>query len=448
MTDPATADASRAVAPGTLRPPPVRLPKLLQGVGFAFLRRRAMRNWSGRHGRVYEINVPIFGRSVVVSDPALARSVCTASSDKLTNVQPNLSNLFGPGSVFGFDGSRHRERRRLLAPAFHGRHLKDYESVFEDETLRETANWSENQEFRILEPMNRITLNAILRTVLGADGTRRDELRCLRETVQPWMTLGSVMAFVPKAPIRTGRRGPWRRLHEFREAFDRLALPMIARAEADPCLADRVDVLALLLRTRSEDGNEMSRRDVCDELLALIAAGHESTASALGWTFERLRRHPDVLAELVREVDAGGSDFRRATIVETLRSRTVVDVIGRRVRAPDFELGPWRIPRDRTVLVRIADLHGDREAFPHPERFDPCRYHGTKPPASAWMAFGGGARRCLGADFAVAEMDIVLRTVLQRFRILTDATADEKSHFRGIAHTPKRGGRVVVVRRT
>jgi cytochrome P450 len=448
MTDPATADQPHAVAPSTLRPPPVRLPKLLQGVGFAFLRRKAMRNWIDRHGRVYEINVPLFGRSVVVSDPALMRSVCTASSDQLANVQPNLGNLFGPGSVFGFDGSRHRERRRLLAPAFHGQNLKSYESVFEDETLRETANWPERQEFRILEPMNRITLNVILRTVLGVDGTRRDELRRLRETVQPWMTLGSVMAFVPEAPFRTGRRGPWGRLHAFREAFDRLALPMIAHAEADPGLADRVDVLALLLHSRTDDRNGMSRRDVCDELLALIAAGHESTASALGWTFERLRRHPDVLAELVREVDAGGSDLRRATIVETLRSRTVVDVIGRRVRAPDFELGPWRIPRNRTVLVRIADLHGDPEAFPHPERFDPCRFRDTKPPASAWMAFGGGARRCLGADFAVAEMDVVLRTILQHFTIQTDATADEKSHFRGIAHTPKRGGRVVLVRRT
>jgi cytochrome P450 family 138 len=191
----------------------------------------------------------------------------------------------------------------------------------------------------------------------------------------------------------------------------------------------------------------MSRSDICDELLTLIGAGHETTATALGWAFERLRRHPDVLAELVRAVDEGGGDFRRATILELLRVRTVIDVSGRRVRAPNFDLGEWRIPHDRTVLVRIADLHANPEIYPHPERFDPYRFRGARPAAPAWLAFGGGTHRCLGADFAIAEMDIVLRTVLQNFRIQTDDAADEKSYFRGIAHTPKLGGRVVVNRR-
>ena len=135
-----------------------------------------MRNWTKRHGHIFEINVPFFGRSVVVSDPALVRLVCTASAEQLINVQPNLGNLFGPGSVFGFDGCRHRDRRRLLSPAFHGQSLKNYEKVIEDETLRESANWPENNEFRILEPMNRITLNVILRTILGADGAELEEL--------------------------------------------------------------------------------------------------------------------------------------------------------------------------------------------------------------------------------------------------------------------------------
>ena len=220
------------------------------------------------------------------------------------------------------------------------------------------------------------------------------------------------------------------------------------RAEADPGLGERTDILALLLRSRHDDETGTPRLDICDELLTLICAGHETTASALGWTFERLRRHPDVLAELVRELDEGGSAFRRATIWEVLRVRTVIDVIGRRVSSPNFDLGDWRIPDDRTVLVRIADLHEKPEIYPHPERFDPYRFRGTRPAAPAWLAFGGGARRCIGADFAIAEMDVVLRTVLQNFRIQTDAAADEKSYFRGVAHTPKLGGRVVVNRRT
>ena len=192
------------------------------------------------------------------------------------------------------------------------------------------------------------------------------------------MKLGQLLAFVPAPPSWAGRHGPWGKLDEFRTAFDRIVCTLIARADADPGLGERTDILALLLRSRHDDGTGMSRQDICDELLTLIGAGHETTASALGWTFERLRRHPDVLAELVREVDEGGSDFRRATIVESLRVRTVIDVAGRRVSAPNFDLGEWRIPHDRTVLVRIADLHENPEVFPHPERFDPHRFRGSQ----------------------------------------------------------------------
>jgi cytochrome P450 family 138 len=434
--------------PTGLDPPPVRLPKLVQGVGFAFFRRTAMRNWITRHGRIFEINVPFFGECVVVSDPALVRAVCTASADELSNVQPNLGNWFGPGSMFGLDGSRHRDRRRLLAPAFHGQSVKDHDKVVEDETLRESANWPEGAEFRILEPMNRITLNVILRTIFGADAGESDELRQLREIVPPHMKLGQLLAFAPAPPLWARPYGPWGKLDEFRRAFDQIVFTLIERADADPRLDERADTLAFLLRTRRDDGTGMPRHDICDELLTLICAGHETTATALGWTFERLRRHPGVLAQLVREVDEGGSEFRRATILESLRVRTVIDVAGRRVTAPDFDLGGWRIPRDRTVLVRIADLHENPEIYPHPERFDPNRFRGSRAAAPSWLAFGGGARRCIGADFAIAEIDVVLRTVLQNFRIQTDAAADEKSYFRGIAHTPKRGGRVIVNRRT
>jgi cytochrome P450 len=451
MTDTAMANPCETLTLNRSSPPTVRLPKLVQGVGFAFLRRNAMRNWIKRHGCIFEINVPFFGRSVVVSDPALVRSVCTASADQLSNVQPNLGNWFGPGSLFGLDGSRHRDRRRLLAPAFHGQSLKNYEKVIEDETLCESANWPEGKEFRILEPMNRITLNVILRTIFGADGADGVELEKLREIVPPYMKLGQLLAFAPAPPLWTRRHSPWRKLDEFRTVFNRIVFTLIDRAEADPNLVDRQDILASLVCSRHDDetgGTGIPRLDICDELLTVIGAGHETTASALGWAFERLRRHPDVLAELVREVDEGGSDFRRATILELLRVRTVIDVVGRRVISPNFDLGEWRVPRGRTVLVRIADLHENPEILSHPERFDPYRFRGTRPAAPAWLEFGGGARRCIGADFAIAEMDIVLRTVLQNFRIRTDAAADEKLHFRGVAHTPKLGGRAIVNRRT
>jgi cytochrome P450 len=446
MTDPAMANPCETSTPNRFNPPQVRLPKLVQGVGFAFFRRQSMRHWINRHGHIFEINVPFFGRSVIVSDPALVRSVCTAGAGQLVNVQPNLGNWFGSGSTFGLDGSRHRDRRQLLAPAFHGQRLKSYEKVIEAETLRESANWPENEEFRILEPMNRITLNVILRTIFGADGT---ELEKLREIVPPYMKLGQLLAFVPAPPVWIRRHSPWGKLDELRQAFDRVVCTLIDRADADPGLAEREDILAFLARSRYEDETGMPRLDIFDELLTLVCAGHETTASALAWTFERLRRHPDVLAELVREVDEGGNEFRRATISESLRVRTVIDVFGRRVSSPNYALGEWRIPDDRTVLVRIADVHENPEIFPCPERFDPHRFRGTRPAAPAWLAFGGGARRCIGADFAITEMDVVLRTVLRNFRVQTDPAApDEKSYFRGVAHIPKLGGRLIVNRRS
>lgn len=404
-----------------------------------------MRNSIRRHGRIFEINIPVFGRSVIVSDPALVRSVCSAGADELVNVQPNLSNLFGPGSVFALDGARHRDRRRLLMPAFRGQGLKDLEPVVVEETLREAANWPVGQAFRTLEPMNRISLNVILRTIFGADGPGLDELR---EIVPPYINLGSKLAFLPTPRFPVGRRSPWGRMVQFRTRFNRIVGDRIDHAESDPDIEDRTDILALLVKGMHDDATAMSKLDICDEVLTFIGAGHETTASALCWAFERLRRHPQVLAELVDEVDDGGSALRRATILEVLRTRTVIDVAGRRVGSAEFTLGGRRIPQDRTILIRIADLHENPEIFTDPERFDPYRFLDTKTPTGHWLAFGAGTRRCIGAEFATVEMDLVLRTVLQHFRIHTDAAPDEKSHFRGVAHVPKRGGLAVLHRRT
>ena len=201
MTDQAISDTEDTKAPVTpaKTPPVVRLPKPVQGVLLAGFRRWFLRNALKRYGPVFAINVPFFGRSVVVSDPALARQVFLASTDDLINVQPNLSRIFGSGSVFALDGKEHRARRKLLAPPFHGQSIKNYEKVIEEETLRETATWPEGREFPTLEPMNRITLNVILRTVFGADGS---ELDYLREIIPPWAKLASRMATLPEPPFR------------------------------------------------------------------------------------------------------------------------------------------------------------------------------------------------------------------------------------------------------
>jgi cytochrome P450 family 138 len=445
MTETATvnAEATSNPAPGK-RPVSLPLPKIAQGIAFATLRRRFIRQARKRYGQVFEINVPFFGRTVCVSDPALVRQVFTASTDDLINVQPNLSRVFGPGSVFALDRTEHRNRRKLLAPPFHGQSIKNYEKVIEEETLRESANWPQGKEFETLEPMNRITLNVILRTVFGADG---GELDYLREIIPPWVKLGSRMAALPAPRFNTGRRSPWGRLQEFRRNFDRVVFTLIDKAEADPNLDERSDILALLLRSRYEDGTAMSRQDVSDELLTLLGAGHETTASALGWAFERLRRHPEVLAKLAAEVDEGGSDYRQAFILELQRSRTVIDFAGRNVAASHFDLGEWHVDHGSNILVSIVDLHDNADIFENPQRFDPDRFVVTKPPTFAWLPFGGGTRRCIGAAFANTEMNVVLRTVLEHFEIETDDAPDEKIHHRGVAYTPKGGGKVVMKRR-
>ena len=147
-----------------------------------------------KHGDVFRLDLPVFGRTVIVADPLLAKQLFTANTDDVGNIQPNLSRVLGPGSVFALDGADHKRRRRLLTPPFHGKSVKNYETIFEEETLRESANWPEGQEFETLEPMMRITLNAILRAVFGADGEQLDELRRI---IPPWVTLGSRLAVLP-----------------------------------------------------------------------------------------------------------------------------------------------------------------------------------------------------------------------------------------------------------
>ena len=425
-------------------PPVVPLPKPIQGVGFAISRRWTMQQAARRCGPVFTLNVPVFGHTAVVGDSSLVRKVFTASTDDLINIQPNLSRVLGPGSVFALDRAEHRNRRKLLAPPFHGQSIKNYEKVIEEETLRESANWPEGKEFRILEPMNRLTLNVILRTVFGADGVELDELRRL---VPPWVKLGSRLATLPQPSRNYGRYSPWGRMATARSVFDGLINALIDKAEADPNFDDRTDILALLLRSRYDDGSSMTREHISDELLTLVAAGHETTASSLGWAFERLRRHGDIVAKLADEADTDENELRQATILEVQRARTVIDFAGRHVAGPRFELGEWVIPHGYSILVSISQLHSDAEAFPEPERFDPYRFVGKRTPTFSWVPFGGGTRRCVGAAFANTEMDVVLRTVLCHFTIETDNAPDEKVHSRGVAYVPKDGGRVVLHRR-
>lgn len=439
----ANAVATRAepVRPAVRLPPGPRAPKAIQAIGFTASRRSMVHLLAGKYGTAFTINTPVFGTTVIVADPDLARRVFLAGPEELGNVQPNLSRVLGPGSVFALDGAEHRRRRNLLSPLLHGKRIRAYEQVIVDETRREMASWPTGVEFATLQPMMRITLNVILRAVFGAAGADLDQLRRI---TPPWVTLGSRLAALPM-PARTfGRFTPWGRLAGWRDQYEAVLDRLIADTRADPNLDDRTDILSVMLRTRYEDGTVMSRREISDELLTLLAAGHETTASTLAWVFERLSRHPDLLAALIAEAGTDESRLRRAFIREVQRTRTVIDFAARHVYAPAFEIGEWVIPRGHSIVVAIGAIHRNPDVFEDPDRFDPQRYLDGNPPTFAWIPYGGGTRRCPGSSFANFEMDVVLRTVLRHFAVETTTAPGEKWHSRGVAFTPKNGGRITV----
>ncbi|MGY0479206.1 cytochrome P450 [Mycobacteroides abscessus] len=442
VTEISTIDRAADV-PKPIAPPLVTLPKLAQGIAFVASRRWTTSRLAKKYGKVYTINIPKFGYTVVVADPDLTREVFTTSTEILGNIQPNLSQQLGPGSVFALERNEHRHRRKLLAPKFHGKAMVQYEQIIEEETLRECATWPEGQQFETMEPMMRITLNAILRAVFGADGA---ELDVLRRLIPPWVVLASLTTRIPQPKRNYGRFSPWGRLKTYRAHYDAVIGSLIEKALAAPDFEDRTDILALLLRSTYDDGTTMSRSDVSDELLTLLAAGHETTATTLAWAFERITRHPEVLSRLAEEAQGDSNEYRQATILEVQRSRPVIDFADRHVLAPHVDIGPYRIPQGHSVVVSINLMHDDPVAFPCPERFDPERFMGAKP-GNSWVPYGGGTRRCVGAAFANMEMDIVLRTVLRHFTIETTTAPDEKWHSRGVASCPKNNGRVTVRRR-
>src|ERR1700741_660844 len=334
-------------------PPAPRIPKLLQGVAFIAAREKSVAALAKRYGPGFTPPPPIFGETVVVSDPALIKDLFTTNTELIARAGV-LGEMFGPGSTFSLDGAEHRERRKLLVPPFHGKRIASYEGIIEEEVLRETASWPEGREFETMPSMMRITLNAILRTVFGAEGAALDELR---ELLPDMVLHASRLAVMP--PIARRDFGPWSpggKLTVNRERYNVVIRRLIAEIRSDPKFDERNDVLTLMLQARYENGSPISDDHVADELLTLLAAGHETTATTLAWTVERIRRHPRLLSPLTAEVDAGGSELVQATIWEVQRTRPVVEGITRRTKTR-IRLGEWVIPERHAILASISLAH-------------------------------------------------------------------------------------------
>ena len=425
-------------------PPGPSAPRFVQGALMLGARSRIYHVLHARYGDAFTIDVPYFGKTVVLGNAAEVKQLFQTSPDVADYLEVNLGRVLGPGSLFALTGDRHRAQRKLLVPPFHGRRLQAYERIVEDETLREVASWPVGTAFPTMPSMMRITLNVILRAVFGAEGAEFAELRKL---LPPFVTLGSRLALSPLPEVDLGRWSPWGRFWLMRRRYDAIIDRLIDRATRDEHLDDRDDVLAMFVTSRYEDGSAMSRAEIADQLLTMLSAGHETTATTLAWAVERLRRHPDVLRDLAAEADAGGGALREATVVEVQRTRPVIDQTIRQVKADSLTIGRWTIPRGHSVIAGIGLVHRDDSVFPNALAFDPTRFVGGKPNLYQWIPFGGGHRRCVGAAFATMELDVVLRTMLREVELVPTDAPDERRHFRGIAFAPRRGGEAVIRRR-
>jgi cytochrome P450 len=428
-------------------PPGPRLPKSIQAIRFLVANHGMYAAAARKYGSpIVSVNLPGVGHAVVIGDPAVAKELLTTSTD-LVERPPSgggsLGDAFGPGSTFSLAGDKLLARRKMMLPMFHGKRMRSYEHIIEEEVMREIANWPEGRELETLPSMTRITLGAILRAVFGAEGPALDELRDL---VPPMVTIASLVLVVPPRLRRDlGPWSPWGRHLRLRRRFDAIVDSLIADARTDPALTERSDVLALLVQARYDNDEPIPDQHIADEMLTLVASGHETTAGSLAWAVERLRRHPQLLSRLTDEVDAGGSELRQATIAEVQRIRPVLDAFVRRTKTR-IRLADWVIPQDTNLVFSIPLVHDSEDSFPDAGSFNPDRFVGAPKPA-AWIPFGGGLNRCVGAAFATMESDITLRTLLREFRFApTDAPA-ERGRWRGVANVPALGARAVVFRR-
>jgi cytochrome P450 len=230
----------------------------------------------------------------------------------------------------------------------------------------------------------------------------------------------------------------------YRREYDALVNRLIDKARSDPNFDTRGDVLALMLRSRYDDGSPMTRGEVADELITFLAAGHETTATTLAWVVERIQRHPELLDRLVADIDHGSDELLNATILEVQRIRPSIDSTFRRVMSPTMQIGPWSLPQGQTIVVGIGLLHSDETVFPDARRFDPDRFLTRPPSSSEFIPYGGGHRRCIGAAFANMEMRVVIRTLLRNYAVCPTNARDERVQTLRVSITPSRGARVRV----
>jgi cytochrome P450 len=426
-------------------PPEPRSSSLVQTLRWAFRPLPFMDDCRRKYGDSFSVRFLGFERPMVlISDPVAIKALYMERSHGLPpgrNII--LEPILGSGSLLIQEGAEHLSRRKLMLPAFHGERMRSYEAAMDEVVSAEIDSWPLEREFPIHSRMQAVTLEVILRVVFGvSDGPRLERLRGMLATVLT-ETASPRVQIVGLATRRFGGRGPWAKFEGKLREVDELLYAEIAEHRAKPDLEDREDILSMLMLAEFEDGGRMDDTELRDQLMTLLLAGHETTATALAWTFDLLLRHPAALGRLRESLAAGEEDYLRATISESLRLRPVIPLAGRRL-AKELSVDGLTLPAGTDVTPAIWLTHTRADIYPEPFAFKPERFLDGAPDTYGWVPFGGGIRRCIGASFAEFEMRIVLREVLTRCDLHKANPAPEKTGRRNITLSPKDGTPVIV----
>ena len=438
-----------ALAAELPKPPVVPLPRAAQMLRFTQRQIEYVFGAQRRIGETFRMRTAMPGGPVVTSHPDHVRSLFTAKPElapSLTGESP-LRPILGTGSVLTSLGERHMRQRKLLLPPFHGEAIERYTEMIVAATERELDRWPLNQPFALAPRMQAITLDVIMAGIFGIEGkpergTPEDRMRV---TVKRLVNASTSPVGQAGELLSIGREEASGVIKLGVAILDRPTYAVIKARRADENLAERRDILSLLLQARTEEGEAMDDKEVRDELLTLVLAGHETTANTLSWTWERLVRNPDA-HEALREATRNGGNAEEqveATIIESMRSRPVVPFIGRRVTVP-WQLGPYGVSADTPIGMSILLVHHREDLYPEPFEFLPERWLGRKPGTYEWIPFGGGIRRCLGAALAMAEMRVVLEATARRLDLEAAEPEPERALHRNVTMIPSRGCRVVL----
>jgi cytochrome P450 len=441
----ATIPRHRPAEAALRRPPGPRAPGIVQGFRYARSPIGFFVNLHRRYGSVFMVRFPYFGHVAYVADPDVVKEVFTGDPSRFHAGEANATVLepqLGPSSVLTLDEREHLRQRKLLLPPFHGERIQRYGEVMREMTERDVATWPVGEPFALRDHTERITLGVILHAVFGV----RDEERFAEASklTGDFVRTSHLITGFPMLRRNLGRFSPWERFKRARAELDGFIYAEIAsrRTELEANGADRDDVLSLLLQATDEDGEPMTDAEVRDELVTMIGAGHETTATALAWAMERLLRTPRAMERLRESVAAGEDDYLDATIKETLRARPVIVDVARKLTAPT-RVGGYDLDAGTFVLPAIAAMHYRDDLYPAPREFRPERFLDGGADTYVWIPFGGGVRRCIGAAFAQYEMRVVLRAFLELTELRAPDPRPEKIKIRNITLAPGKGARVV-----